>query len=371
MALLRLDITDFRNLGSASIYPMAEGFNFFHGRNGSGKTSLLEAIYYLGRGRSFRSALVNHVISQGAEKFSIFAEIQAENQQTVPVGVLRERDGGTRIRISGHDSASSAALLELTPCLLINSGCFNLLDAGPHFRRKYLDWGAFYLNQDFLPAWKLYERVLRQRNAALRERKSRKEVAVWSAELVKSATVLDALRREGIAQLLPFLQTVLSSLIELPALKLVYYPGWDEALTYEEAMNRSNDKDIVAGYTQMGPHRADFRMTIDRVPVKDILSRGQQKLFICAMIIAQGAMLQECVNRRPVYLIDDLPSELDIHSRSYLMALLARQKAQVFVTAVEREALVGVCQAQMKMFHVKHGCVKEENPGVLAVAGTP
>lgn len=371
MALLRLDVTDFRNLGSARIHPIPEGFNFFHGRNGSGKTSLLEAIYYLGRGRSFRSTLVNHIISHVAEKFSIFAEIQAESQQTVPVGIERERDGSTRIRISGHDSASSAELLALTPSLLIHSGCFNLLDAGPVFRRKYLDWGAFYLNSDFLPAWKLYERVLRQRNAALRERKSKNELAVWSAELVKSATVLDALRRDFIAQLLPFLQTVLASLLELPLLKLVYYPGWDETLSYEDAMSRSGDKDIVAGYTQIGPHRADFRMTIDRVPVKDILSRGQQKLFICAMIIAQGAMLHECVNRRPVYLIDDLPSELDIHSRSHLMALLARQKAQVFVTTVEREALAGVCQAQMKMFHVKHGCVKEETPGVLATASSP
>jgi len=339
---------------------MLSGLNFIHGLNGSGKTSLLEAIYYLGRGRSFRSAIANHVISQSAEKFSIFAQIQAESQQTVPVGIERERDGSTRIRISGQDSGSSAELLGLIPSLLINSSCFNLLDAGPVFRRKYLDWGAFYLTPGFLPTWKMYERILKQRNAALRERRSKKELDIWSVELIKSATMLDALRRHFMAQLLPFLQSVLSTLIALPGLKLAYYPGWDEKLTYQDAMALSGDKDMYAGYTQQGPHRADFRMAIDQIPVKDILSRGQQKLFICAMIIAQGAMLNECVNRRPVYLIDDLPSELDINSRAHLMALLERQKAQVFITAVEREALAG-SSAQMKMFHVEHGRVTEEN----------
>lgn len=361
MALLRLEIVDFRNLGSAKIDPVAEGFNFFHGFNGSGKTSLLEAIHYLGRARSFRSSSVNHIINKAAEKFSIFAQIQTKSQQIVPVGVERQRDGSMRVRISGQDSASPAELLELTPSLLINSTCFGLLDAGPIFRRKYIDWGAFYLTPDFFPAWKIYERVLKQRNAALRERRPKKEVEVWSVELIRCAAVLDGLRRDFIAQLIPFLQLVLSELIEIPGLKLAYYPGWDDSLTYQEAMAQAGDKDMYAGYTQLGPHRADFKISVNETPAKDILSRGQQKLFICAMIVAKGAMLHKCTDRKPIYLIDDLPSELDSKSRSHLMELLARQKAQVFVTMVERRELSYSCQVPMKMFHVEHGSVREEN----------
>ena len=363
MALLRLDITDFRNLASARINPLAGGFNCFYGANGSGKTSLIEAIYYLGRGRSFRSSAANHIIAHCADKFSIFAHLQARHEQTVPVGLERQRNGSMRIRIAGEESVSSADLLDMVPSLLINSGSFSLLDAGPVFRRKYLDWGAFYLTNDFLPAWKTYERVLKQRNTVLRENKSKKEVEIWSAELIKSAASLDMLRRHFVTQLLPFLQSTLADLIDIPGLKLSYYPGWDEGLEYSDVLSRSIDKDWYAGYTQTGPHRADFKLSVNHLPVKDILSRGQQKLFICAMIVAQGAMLNECVNRKPIYLIDDLPSELDNHSRSRLMRLLAMQNAQVFVTAVEYEALAS-CQVPMKMFHVEHGCVRENNQNI-------
>ncbi len=361
MALLRFDITDFRNLGLAKIDLMADGFNFFHGCNGSGKTSLLEAIYYLSRGRSFRSTRINHIINHSAEKFSLFAHIQTPHQQMIPIGIERHRHGETKIRISGEDSSSSAELLELTPSLLINSTCFNLLDAGPIFRRKYIDWGAFYHTPHFFPAWKTYERVLKQRNTALREHKSRKELEIWTLELIKSAALLDTLRRDFITQLFPFLHSILFELIEIPGLKFTYYPGWDESLSYQDAMAEWGDKDSYAGYTQLGPHRADLKISIHQIPAKDILSRGQQKLFICAMIVAKGAMLQGCINRKPIYLIDDLPSELDSKSRCHLMELLARQNAQVFVTMVEREELIYSCQAPMKMFHVEHGSVREEN----------
>jgi len=361
MSLLRLDITHFRNLASVKIDLTASGFHFFYGCNASGKTSLLEAIYYLSRGRSFRSSSVGHIINHLAPKFSLFAQIQTNDQQVVPVGVERQRDGTMRVRVAARDKSSIGELLELAPLLLINSNSFNLLDAGPVFRRKYLDWSAFYLAPDFLPVWKTYERVLKQRNTALRERRPSKELEIWSAELIKSATSLDAIRRNVIAQLLPFLQSTLLELIDIPGLELAYYPGWDDSLTYQDAMARWGDRDVYAGHTQLGPHRADFKISINQIPVKDILSRGQQKLFICAMIIGQGAMLHEYANRKPIYLMDDLPSELDHHSRSRLMRLLEKQTAQVFVTAVEREAWVDSCQTPIKMFHVEHNDVREEN----------
>jgi DNA replication and repair protein RecF len=362
MSLIRLDIADFRNLNSVKMDPLIGGFNLFYGKNGSGKTSLLESVYYLSRGRSFRSSSANHIIAHSAEKFSVFAQIQPNNQQTIPIGVERLRNGEMRIRIAGQDSASFTELVELTPTLLMNSSGFNLLDAGPIFRRKYLDWGAFYRTNDFLRIWKQYERSLKQRNAALKIRAPRKELEIWTIELIKSATELDGLRRDFVAQLLPFLQAALDALLIVPSLKLNYYPGWNQSLSAEEAINLAIDKDIYTGYTQIGPHRADFKISINQVPAKDILSRGQQKLFVCAMIVAQGAMLQQCTNRKPIYLMDDLPSELDSHSRSNLLALLSKQEAQVFLTAVEYESLVdSSADVPMKMFHVEHGKVRETN----------
>lgn len=362
MSLIRLDISDFRNLSLVRLDPLAAGFNFFYGNNGSGKTSLLEVIYYLSRGRSFRSSVSDHIINRTSDKFSIFAQVQAQNQQAMPVGIERRRNGRARIRIAGEDETSFTELVRLTPALLINSACYSLLDAGPIFRRKYLDWGAFYIKNDFLASWKRYQRALRQRNAALRGRVSKKGVDVWTVELIQSGLSLDKLRREFVEQLLPFLQRALAELlVVMPGLNICYQPGWDENTSYERAMAQSMDKDIYMGHTHFGPHRGDLELTINQTPVKDILSRGQQKLFVCAMIVAQGALLQQCVNRKPIYLIDDLPSELDLISRSNLMMLLSRQEAQVFLTSVERDALSDfACRVPMRMFHVEHGTVTEE-----------
>jgi len=357
MSLIRLDITDFRNLGVIKLEPIANGFNFFFGHNGSGKTSLLEAVYYLSRGRSFRSLNAAHIVRNSAEKFSIFAQVQTQHVSlTKSVGIERKRRGEARVRVDGADIPTVSELVEITPTLLINSNCHNLLDSGPVFRRKYLDWGSFYANKDFLPIWKTYQRALRQRNAVLRKRLSKKEVDLWTGELIQSGLLLDQLRREFVQQLLSFLTSLIGELLTLPGLSISYFPGWDEACSYQDALFHSFDKDWAFGYTQLGPHRADFKVIINGSPAKDILSRGQQKLFVCAMMVAQGALLQRCVNRKPIYLIDDLPSELDVVSRAKLMALLSRQEAQVFLTAVDREALVDTFgDAPLKMFHVEHG----------------
>jgi DNA replication and repair protein RecF len=360
MAITRLDIRDFRNMTSVDMLPLTSGFNLIVGQNGSGKTSLIEAIYYLSIGRSFRSALVSRIIRNEAEKFLIFAHVMPHTDQSIPLGVERGRQGDAKIRIAGQDMTSVAELAELIPLQLINSQCFTLLDSGPLFRRKYIDWGAFYQNKDFLRIWREYMLALKQRNAALRQSRPKKELHVWTLELVKKANLLNQCRLTYIEQLIPLLQSMVAELLILPSIEIDYQPGWDFSVCYEEVLKNALEKDIQAGFTQYGPHRADLKIKINKILAKDILSRGQQKLFVCAMILAQGALLQRYSNKKPIYLIDDMPAELDMRSRSSLIALLAKQETQVFVTAVEREALSEPFSTlPLKMFHVEHGCVIE------------
>lgn len=360
MAFARLDIADFRNLVSIKIEPVTCGINFLYGHNGSGKTSLLEALYYLSLGRSFRGAKTGRIINNGSDKFSIFAQVVAGNQKT-PIGIERELDGDIKIRIAGKDANSISELAVLTPILLINSHCHHFIDAGPIFRRKYLDWGIFYLTNDFLRIWKQYQRVLKQRNAALRGHLARKELETWTKEIIDSAFLLDQFRQEYIQRLLPLLTASIGELLILPDLEIKYQQGWNDSITYQQALAETVDKDLQLGYTQMGPHRADLKITIKGVPAKDILSRGQQKLFVCAMMLAQGALLNYCANKLPIYLIDDLPSELDTISRSKLMGVLSRQEAQVFVTAVEREVVDCLrIKPKIKVFHVEQGNINEK-----------
>ncbi len=360
MSLIKLEIVDFRNILSITVNPLLEGFNVIYGNNGSGKTSLLEAIYYMSRGRSFRTAISERIINKSAEKFSIFAQVQTSAASPAPIGIERQRNGDIKIRIAGEDSDSIAELAHLTPALLINSHSLNLLDSGPAVRRKYLDWALFYINSQFLVTWKQYERALKQRNAALKMKVNRMHLQSWTHELVQSAALLNQARHDLMNQLLPLLMDKVAELLELPQLKITYLSGWDDEQEYHVALERTIDKDIQFGFTQLGPHRADLKITLNAVPVKDILSRGQQKLFICAMILAQGTLLQHVVGRKPIYLVDDLPSELDSISRLKLIVLLSQPKTQVFLTAVEREAFADMLhEIPFRMFHVEHGNMKE------------
>lgn len=359
MGISRLEISDFRNLSAVKLEPISNGFNIVYGDNGSGKTSLLEAIYYLSLGRSFRSSVQSRIVNNSADKFSLFAQIFAQADQLIPIGFERHINGDVKIRISGKDTRSAAELANLTPVQLINSQCFNLLEA-PGFRRKYLDWGSFYLSNDFFRRWRLFERALKQRNAALRGQLPQRELEIWTQELVENAIQLNAIRQEYVQNLLPILGIMVDGLLDIKNLEISYLPGWNEGQNYREILAESIARDRQLGHTQFGPHRADFKINVNQTPAKDILSRGQQKLFVCAMLLAQGTLLHNYTNKKPIYLVDDLPSELDSTSRSNLMSLLSKQEAQIFVTAVERETLEGFLTGNpMKMFHVEHGDVKE------------
>jgi DNA replication and repair protein RecF len=360
MSLICLDMTNFRNFVSSQFKPLSAGFNLIYGHNGSGKTSLLEAIYYLSLGRSFRSTLIGRTIHQAADRFLLFAQTALQDTQIVPIGIERQLVGDMKIRIAGKDANSVAELAELMPVQLINSHCYNLLDGGPVFRRKYLDWGVFYLNKDFLRLWKDTSQLIKQRNALLRRYRPQKELEIWNKELASKALLLNQYRQEYVQRLLPLLLTTVAELLPSLDVNITYRPGWDETKDYGDVLTASLERDIQLGHTQFGPHRADLKITINKVIAKDILSRGQQKLFVCAMILAQGTLLNSDANKKPIYLIDDLPAELDIVSRTNLIALLSKQETQIFITAVERGSLSECLSAlPLKMFHVEHGEITE------------
>jgi len=360
-ALSQLEISNFRNLLSVNISPIPSGFNFLCGKNGSGKTSLLESIYYISLGRSFRSSVLGRVINNTAESLAVFAKIKSslDNLESA-VGFERKADGASKARINGHNVTSSSETADILPVQLIDSYCHQLLDSGPAIRRKFMDWGSFYDNASFIRNWKQFGRALKQRNILLKSRASISEINPWSKELVSSSTQVDAIRQQYIAKLTPLLNEIIGNLVDIPGLEISYYSGWNNSLHYEDVLADSLDRDRLLGHTHFGPQKADLVIKINGVPAKDILSRGQQKLFVCAMIVARGSLLQSGTKRSSVYLVDDLPAELDIQSQTRLLDLLQKQNAQVFVTAINLDSIKPLLTSlNSKIFHVEHGVVDE------------
>ncbi len=363
MSLTRLSVQNLRNISSVDLEP-AEHLNIIYGANGSGKTSLLEAISVLSLGRSFRSRKIKSLIQQDSDQLTVFGRLAVDGSADVPLGVRRNREGVGQIKLNGSSVSSASILSEQLPLQIMNGHSFMLLEGSPQVRRQFMDWLVFHVEPGFLAIWKDVQKLLKQRNSVLRRDKiDPLLLAPWDKELSAKTTQLDQLRSRVFNRFLECFQDLVADFIAIEGLKLSYYRGWDREQDYAQALSLGIERDSGLGYTRVGPHRADIRISIMGQPAAEILSRGQQKLLVSALRIAQGVVFQSLTGRRCVYLIDDLPAELDVNFRAVLAGWLDKLGCQVFVTGVERDVIAQAWPENnskriKKVFHVEQGRVK-------------
>jgi DNA replication and repair protein RecF len=329
----RLQVTDFRCLQSAELQPDPH-FTLINGPNASGKTSLLEAIYVLGRGRSFRTRRLEHLIRHGAERFVVFGEVDTLTRR-VPIGVEGSRTG-MRAQIDGDRPSSLAELALFLPVQIIDPEVHHLIEEGPSRRRRFVDWGVFHVEQSFVGHWQRYQQVLKQRNAALKSHQPKAVTSVWDSDLVRSGELLTGARARYVESLSPFADAIARHLLGME-LSLSYRNGWAKDLTMAEALELSWSHDQEMGATQVGPHRAELAIRLNGAPVKDRISRGQQKLLAAALLIAQIKLFPEGAQTQPTLLLDDPAAELDDRRLASLMQEVSAQSVQLIVTTLHGE----------------------------------
>lgn len=356
MALTRLLIKDFRNIEAADL-ALVPGFNFLVGANGSGKTSVLEAIYTLGHGRAYRSLQAGRVIRHDQPKFVLHGRIEGAERE-IPVGLSKSRQGDSIVRIAGSDGHKVAELAQLLPMQLITPEGFTLLNGGPKFRRAFLDWGCFHNEPGFFTAWSNMKRLLKQRNAALRQVSRYAQIHAWDQEMIPLAERISDWRASYSEAIATDITATCAQFLPEFALSFSFQRGWDKESNYGELLERQFERDRALTYTAMGPHKADFRIRADGTPVEDLLSRGQLKLLMCALRLAQGEFLTRQSGRRCLYLIDDFASELDTGRRWLLADRLKATQAQVFVSAVSAEQVTDMAGEKGKMFRVEQGKIE-------------
>jgi len=361
MHLARLDIHDVRNIASAQL-SLPSGPTLLIGDNGSGKTSLLEAVWLLGTGRSFRSNRIAPMIRYGAQAATVYGEVVAVGGHRTRIGVTRERNGGIEIKVGGETSRTASALATVLPVQLINPDSVELVTGSPARRRRFLDWGTFHVEPSFLATWKSFRRGLEQRNALLRRsaHAAPDEFDAWEARLSEDAERLDGQRSRYVEALQPNLAATLIELGGPVGIEVRYAPGWDRAQgALGDLLASQREADREQGYTRAGPQRADLRLTVAGRSAADVLSRGQQKILACALLLAQGRWLASATAKQGIYLVDDLPAELDREHRELLGRALATMPAQVLVTAVQRDLVIAGLQTatELMTFHVEQGRV--------------
>jgi DNA replication and repair protein RecF len=352
MGLERIEIEAFRCLSRVAV-ALDPHYNLFLGPNASGKTSLLEALFFLGRGRSFRGRQLGPLIQHGHDEFHLIGHVRTDATATV-LGV-RARVGETEFRIGGATAGSAAELAQYFAPAIIDPELHRLLEDGPHRRRRYLDWGVFHVEPGFLPLWRRYRQALKQRNSLLHQGAPTRELSAWDPELAASGEQLGALRERYVLALAGKLAPIASDLLGLEV-ELMYAPGWHHTQGMLAALAHSAERDRRLKMTHNGPHRADIVIQVGGQPVRHRISRGQQKLLVAALILAQVELHAAQRPGRSALLLDDPAAELDSDSLRRLLARVRGLPVQLFVTGLS----VGPQELGQpgNLFHVEHGRIE-------------
>lgn len=340
----KIELFNFRNF-KESTFEFDSKLSLITGANGSGKSSILESIFYLARNRSFRTSNPELMINNSEKDFTLRATLTSNNT----LATNRSANGKSKHKFNGEECSSMLQLSENLPVLLLDTNSQRWLAAGPKNRRQLLDWGLFYGRKDnFYSNWRNFRRILLQRNAAI---KSGIKFSYWDELFIEYASIIDILRTEYVSELeVEFIKVWQSCSItrNWGQISFSYLPGYQNCLA--KSLSNSIEKDQKLGHTSIGPHRADLAINIHGRPAHLHLSQGQQKLLAYNLAIAQARLHKIDIGKDCIFLLDDVFAELDLNIRKQVTDLLQIDGNQLIITGIVADEITSTLTTKQ---HIK------------------
>lgn len=349
MFLNRLSLRKIRNIKEANL-TLNQKTNVIIGENAAGKTSVLESLDILSRGRSFRTNKFESLVSSGEKSFYVGATVGGSEKKLE----IHKEKNKTKVLINNKEEKKQSLLAQELAILCIHPGSHNLIEGPPSERRAFLDWGLFHVEQDFKKEWASYIKLLKQRNEALKTRALKDDI--WLEKLAEAGEQITKMRASHMVNLNKHFQQNKEHILPNLELSFLYEQGWEENSSLFDSLCAKRAIDEERGYTSAGPQNANISISLNGREAQKVCSRGQQKLIANIMLLSQSKEFYERREFPSIILVDDLSAELTLDMQEKILERLFETNSQIFLTALNDSVLADIlCEMDANVFHVEHG----------------
>ena len=367
MYLKHLNIINYKNIRQVEI-DFSEGINCFVGKNGSGKTNLLDSIYYLSFCKSYFNPVDSQIICHD-EDFFVIQGIY--NRLSVDENIYAgfKKNQKKQFKRNKKEYPKLSEHIGLLPLVIISPTDERLIVESGEQRRKYIDSVISQFDKSYLEYLIRYNHALFQRNTLLKNRKNIRgnidsQLEVWDNQLVVSGNSIFEKRAKFVEMIIPLFQNYYSYISgENEIVDLKYYSHFQDG-DMISLLSESKEKDLALGYTTKGIHRDDLNLILNDYPVRRDGSQGQKKIFLIALKLAQYDFLTAHNNFSPILLFDDIFDKIDTERGNRLIELVSKENfKQIFITDTQKERLnniISVIGKEFSFYNVNNGVVSEE-----------
>ena len=354
MFIKKLKIHNLRNIKHRE-FKFDKRINIFYGSNGAGKTSILESIYFLSSGKSFRKGNFKHLINFNSDSLTVYAEcLNNHETNTHTFAVNKNSKGNWKAKHNNSKIKSQSIITNLLPTVAIDPEVYRLVDFGPLYRRNYLDWLVFHVKHDYLILWKKVYKCVKQLNTLYKYKGSSSEIEIWENNFLLFSNELNNIRENVFNQIKPkILELSLYMQEEINDLSIDFKQGWSSDSTLDKQLKLDRSKNFKYGQLQHGPQKMDIKISTGKYQASQTLSRGQKKILSITFYMAFIDLLLETTNKSPILCLDDFDAEIDKNKLLKAARFFNEKKTQVFITSVQKEKISQVFP-NAGMFHVEH-----------------